>query len=184
MFRHFKLNNKRTVALLISALMLGLALVGTTLAIVISQTDKLTNQFVPARVSIEHSADGMGVVNDGDEAVYVRAAVIVTWTNVDQPNMLMSTTPVEGRDYEFVCSDGWVKAADGFWYYTTPIAPGEEVTAIASLTDKETAPVNYALSLELLLDGIQATPADAVLECFDSGVAAVAANGTLTVIPY
>ena len=98
--------------------------------------------------------------------------------------MLMSKSPVVDVDYEFSCANGWVRAHDGFWYYTVPVEPGEEVDMLTSLTDKGTAPTNYQLSAELLFDAVQATPVDAVIECFGSGVASVAANGTLAVIPY
>ena len=184
MLRSFKLNNKKSIMFLISALVIGLILVGVTLAVVIVETDKLINEFVPGEVSISHSEDGLGVINDGDQPVYVRAALVFTWTSVDQENMIMSKSPVENVDYEYTCNSGWVRAADGFWYYTSAIEPGMEISMVASLTDKGTAPLNYKLSAELLLDAVQSLPVKAVMESFESGVSSVSADGTLTVIPY
>lgn len=183
-FKFLKWYGKKAIALLVLTCILGLALAGATVAFVIVSTDKLNNEFTPAELSIASSNDGYGVINDGEVSVYVRAAVVCTWESTSQSETVLSKNPKLDIDYSFSCADGWIKAADGFWYYTRPIAPDAGVTVemISSLVDKGTAPEGYKLSFEVLFDAIQSSPANAVLENWASGVSAVSDSGTLSLV--
>lgn len=184
-FKFFRWHGKKAIALLVVTLVLSFALVNTAVAFLIVQTQTLINEFTPQTLSIAVSDDGKGVVNDGEATVYVRATVVVTWDKVGEDGTVMAIAPVEGTDYTLVCNSSWVKAADGFWYYPAQIKADKTVTIpMIELVEKlKDAPYSgYELSVELLLDAIQATPSDAVLESWTSGVSAVAGDGTLTVI--
>ena len=180
-FTFLKWHGKKAIAMLVLTVVLALAIVDTAIAFLIVYTDTLTNVFSPATLSIAVSEDGRGVVNDGEVTVYVRAAVVFTWENTAEENTILATSPVEGTDFTYACNARWVKAADGFWYCTTPIAPDANtaVAMLESVTSLTDAPTGSALSVELLLDAIQSAPADAVTESWASGVSAVADDGTL-----
>jgi len=183
-FHFLKWSGKKAVACLCVALVLTLALAGTTIALVVMRTNSLVNEFTPANLSIDKTADGKGVINDGEVKAYVRAAVVFTWESTSVPGTISSVAPIEGVDYNYTCSGDWVKAVDGFWYFTKKptIAPGESFNVIDSVTVIKEAPAGYKLSVELLLDAIQAEPSGAVTESWKSGVHSVTADGKLVII--
>lgn len=178
-FRFLKYSGKKAIALLCVSVVLAIAVVGTTLAFITMMTEHLTVQFRPATVSVEKSEDGKGVVNDGEIAVYARVALIFTWESTTEENSIMSSAPVAGVNYSFSVGEDWVKAADGFWYCREPLAPGEISTVVSSTALIGNAPAGHDLSVELLIDAIQADPADAVTESWDSGVSSVDEDGRL-----
>lgn len=182
-FHFLKWSGKKAVACLCVALVLTLALAGTTIALVVMRTNSLVNEFTPAKLSIDKTADGKGVINDGEVKAYVRAAIVFTWESISAPGTISSVAPIEGVDYNYTCSGNWIKAADGFWYFTAkPIAPRESFNVIDSVTVIKEAPAGYKLSVELLLDAIQAEPTTAVTQSWDSGVHSVDSDGKLVII--
>ena len=180
----FRWHGKKAVLMLILTLTLSLTLVGTTVAFLVVGTDPLINIFLPATLSVEKSDDGRGVINDGEALAYVRAAVVVTWEKTSEEGTIIAKAPIENVDYTYECAEGWVKAIDGFWYYTKPIAPNKAITInmIESVDQIGAAQVGFDLSVDLLFDAIQAVPTRAVTESWSSGVSAVAADGTLNII--
>ena len=180
-FRFLKWSGKKAVAVLCVSVALTAAIVGATLAFLKTKTGPLDVEFQPSTVSVSKTANGRGVVNDGDVDVYVRAAMIFTWESTTEENSIMSSAPVSGINYNMTVAEGWVKAADGFWYCREPLSPGEIRNAVSSVTLIGNAPLGYGLSTELLVDAIQADPKDAVLESWESGVTSVDANGALVI---
>ena len=178
-FRFLKYSGKKAVALLCVSVVLAVAIVGTTLAFITMRTENLTAEFRPATVSVNKSADGKGVVNDGEVDVYVRVAMIFTWESTAEENSIMSTAPVAGVNYNFTVADGWERAADGFWYCLEPLTVDAASSVISSVALIGNAPSGHDLSVELLIDAIQAEPADAVTESWTSGVLSVDENGAL-----
>ena len=180
-FRFFKWSGKKAVAFLCISVALTAAVVGATLAFLETKTEPLNVEFQPSTVSVDKSTDGKGVVNNGDVDVYVRVAMIFTWKSTAEANSIMSSAPVESVNYSLSVADGWVKAADGFWYCLNPLSPGKTCNAISSVTPIGNAPSGHVLSVELLVDAIQADPTDAVKESWESGVTSVDENGTLVI---
>ena len=178
-FHFLKWSGKKAVAFLFISVALAMAVAGTTLAFIKVMTEPLTNEFQPATVSVNKSTDGKGVINNGDVDVYVRVAVIFTWESTSEENNIMSSPPVAGVNYELSMAEGWAKAADGFWYCMNPVAPNLIRNAISSVKLIGNAPAGHDLSVELLIDAIQADPANAVIESWESGVTSVNENGTL-----
>ena len=91
---HAKANNKprirmnKLAILFIAVVMLIGAVVGSTVAFLVTQTDPVENKFTYASIStnIKENFDGetkkdVQVVNTGDTAAYVRATYVVTWRN-------------------------------------------------------------------------------------------------------
>lgn len=158
---------------------------GITLAFVATQTDALKNIFSPSRVSctvLEAPFDGMTksnvrIKNTGDTSAYVRAAVVVTWMSEDGSSVT-AAKPVSGTDYSITFNDGddsyWIEGADGFWYYTHPIAADAETEPlINSCTGSTTPPDGYYLSVEIVASAIQSSPDSVVADNWSTGVSGV-----------
>ena len=159
-FQFFIWSGKKAVAFLVLTVALSLAIVGTTLAYIITQTDILQNIFEPAKVDIE--INGTDIENKSDVDVYIRAAVVVNW--VDEDGVILSTMPVacEGKDYVLEVANGWTQGSDGFYYYLSKVPPTtKSVTLLNGVTQNKTKD-GYTLRVQVLSSAIQAEPADAV----------------------
>ena len=166
---------------------------GGTLAYIFTQTDRLDNTFTPSVVTTEVVEDlqdnakkNVRIENTGDTTAYIRAKVIFQWE--DANGNVFGAEPTAGTDYTitwtvFEESDNskWILAADGFFYYTSPVERGkltenliDQITSSATKTVGDTI---YYLSVDILCSGIQASPDSVVLSHWSSGVSAV--NSTI-----
>ena len=172
---------KRIIALLVGVVLLA----GTagTLAW-LSATGVLVNQFGIGSVtpSVQETLNGnvksdVKAKNTGAAPAYIRAAVDIYWQDATSDARLWEE-PKAGKDYKIVWSDSlrdasgansassWVKASDGFYYWTSPVAPGEETDElIASVTElKPTEGRN--LVVDVSTQAVQSTPDEAVHEAW------------------
>lgn len=97
-------------------------------------------------------------VGNTSYSVYVRAAVVVTWKNAEDGNVL-GKVPVEGTDYEITFDETNWFFKDGFWYHREAVnSQGNTADLITSCKMKEgaTAPEGYTLNVEILAQTIQA----------------------------
>lgn len=196
-------SRRRGAAGLLALALAGALAVGGTVAYLSASTDTVTNTFDPGEVTtdIVEGFDGeaksdVKIANTGDIPVYVRAKVVVNWTDAD--GNVAASVPA-GYSYEVTpaswpaASSGWTRGADGFLYYTTALAerdePGSET---ANLLDRVTVSypqgvdaesAEYFLSVEILSESIQSLPDDAVEQAWSSSVAdvKVGTDGKLTV---
>lgn len=189
---HAKANNKprirmnKLAILFIAVVMLIGAVVGSTVAFLVTKTAPVENKFTYASIStnIEEIFDGetkkdVQVVNNGDTAAYIRATYVVSWLNKDG-----SIAPVpQGtipNGYELSISENpdkaWTKGTDGYFYYLTPVAPGHFTEGGSLVNCSVVYPENaeYILSVEILATAVQSTPAKAVQEAW--GVTPVSGN--------
>lgn len=173
----------RTAVLLIAVILLISTAVGSTVAFLATKTEPVENSFEYADVSCEvmqdRDTDGsiVQVKNTGTISAYIRAAVVANWIDVD--GNIAASVP-EGYSYDLTCSSGsWVQGNDGFSYYLLPVAPGAS-TEGSLLTCTVTCPETpeYTLSVEVLTEAIQSTPASAVNEAWN---VAVDGDGKLSV---
>ena len=163
----------RTAVLLAAILLLIGATVGSTLAFLTTKTEPVTNTFTYAGVSCEvteqfdnSTKENVQVKNTGDTDAYIRATYVVNW--VDASGRVAASDP-EG----YRCSltenpdNKWTKGKDGFFYYTSSVAPGASTDG-SLLTCKVTYPSDpkYTLSVEILAEAIQSVPADAVQDAW------------------
>lgn len=165
----------RKPTLLMMALVIALgAFVGTTLAYLVTNTAAVANTFNPVKVSTDieepnwdHKVkNNVTVKNTGDISAYIRAAVVITWQ--DDAGHVHPDTPVAGTDYNITWTkDGWVEK-DGFYYYTSPVAPNQStgvlLTGCKPVEGK--APTGYHLSVEILSSAIQSEPKSVVTEAW------------------
>ncbi len=169
-YKHMR-NYRKSVLLLISVLAMILIVIGVSSAFLKSQTDDLVNTFNSSYVTskVEESFENdvksdVKIQNTGDVDAYIRAAVIVTWQDIN--GNVFPKKPLLGTDYEIeFASDGWdTETTDNYYYYTKPVDSEaytgvliEEVKPVDSNTPK-----GYGLSVEILGDAIQSKPTKAV----------------------
>ena len=165
----------RTAVLLIAVILLISTAVGSTVAFLATKTEPVENSFEYANVSckVTQNCDTDGsivqVKNTGTISAYIRAAVVANWIDVD--GNIAASVP-EGYSYDLTCSSGsWAQGKDGFFYYLLPVAPGAS-TEGNLLTCTVTCPETpeYTLSVEVLAEAIQSTPASAVNEAWNVAV--------------
>lgn len=181
-----KLMNRKTILLLIAAvLILGMA-IGGTVAYLTATTGEVTNTFTPGKVDItvEETFDGetktnVSIKNTGNVDAYIRAKVVVTWQ--DANGNVYGTMPVVNEDYTITWgTTGWdLETSDGFYYHTTAVAPnGNTSVLITSCEPVEgEAPAGYNLHVEILAQAIQAEPTSTVADEWD---VTVADDGTIS----
>ena len=165
----------RTAVLLIAIILLISTAVGSTVAFLATKTKPVEDSFEYANVSCEVTqncdTDGsiVQVKNTGTISAYIRAAVVANWIDVD--GNIAASVP-EGYSYDLTCSSGsWAQGKDGFFYYLLPVAPGA-LTEGSLLTCTVACPEDpeYTLSVEVLTEAIQSTPASAVNEVWSAAV--------------
>lgn len=176
---------KRIIALLVGVILLA----GTagTLAW-LSVTGVLVNQFGIGSVtpSVQEKLDGnvkgdVKAKNTGNAPAYIRAAVDIYWQDATS-GARMWEEPQADKDYKIVRSDSlrdvsgaisassWVKASDGFYYWTSPVAPNTETDVlIASVTELK-ATEGRNLVVDVSTQAVQSVPDDAVREAWNCTV--------------
>ena len=175
--------NSKSFLLLASLALIVTAVIGTTMAYLVSDTPTVTNTFTPAEVDSEID-ETLGVnlksnvriqnsitAEKGIDA-YIRAKVVITWQN-DQ-KQISAEQPKLGEDYRILDTDGnvtndmpadsgWVPYGD-FYYWTSKVAPqastGNLIDSIEQIAENE----GYNLHVEILADAIQAEPANVVTD--------------------
>ena len=159
--------NRAAVLLLSMILLIGIA-VGTTVAFLVARTEPMKSTFEYAKVSCEvtGSKENVQIKNTGNTAAYIRATYVVTWR--DAYGKVAVSVP-GGYSYTLTenLSNNWKKGTDGYFYYTSPVAPGNS-TLDSLPTCNVTYPDNpeYTLSVEILAEAIQSDPAEAVQQAW------------------
>ena len=165
-----KSNRKYTITLVSLILILTIG-VGGTLAYLITSTGEVKNTFTPADYDIEINEtleDGakknVTATNMSDFDMYLRAAIVVTWTNADgnvipQPSGATVTGIPDGD------VGNWKMVGD-YWYYNTAVAPNGTTDAIIAEARMENLPEGVKGNIEILVQGIQAEPDQAVIDAW------------------
>ena len=167
----------RTAVLLIAVLLLISTAVGSTAAFLVTKTGPVVEDFAYAQVScqVTRSGNTLGVKNTGTAQAYIRASYAVNW--LDGEGIIAAVTP-DGYSCDLDENQGaWVDGGDGYFYYTDPVDPGGETPSL--LTCRVSCPENpkYTLSVEVVAEAIQSTPAGAAEEAWGVTVS----GGVLTV---
>ena len=88
-------------------------------------------------------------------AVYVRAAIVVTWK--DASGKVLAEAPSETVDYSLVLNTTDWFYHDGFYYYTSALSSGNTASLIQECKVLTEAPATgYTLSVEIVAQTIQA----------------------------
>ena len=161
----------------------------------LSVTGVLVNQFGIGSVtpSVQETLNGnvksdVKAKNTGTAPAYIRAAVDIYWQDATSGARLWEE-PTANEHYEIAWSKElrdasatnsaftWVKASDGFYYWTSPVAPGEETTSpVAPGEETGGVLINRVTELKptegrnLVVDistqAVQATPDEAVRDAW------------------
>ena len=163
--------NRAAVLLLSMILLIGIA-VGTTVAFLVARTEPMKSTFEYAKVSCEvtGSKENVQIKNTGNTAAYIRATYVVTWRD---GNRNVAVSVPDGYSYTLTenLGNNWKKGTDGYFYYTSPIVPGNS-TLDSLPTCNVTYPDNpeYTLSVEILAEAIQSEPAEAVQQAWGATI--------------
>lgn len=173
---------KRIVALLVGVLLLA-GVVGTFAWL--SVTGVLVNEFGFGSVapSVDETLKDnvkrdVSVKNTGSAPAYLRVAVDIYWQDKDGARLW--DEPVAGTDYVIAwgsvskasasnTASSWVVASDGYYYWTSPVAPmGKTDVLIKSVTEQKADGKN--LVVDISTQAIQSTPGDAAAEAWGCAV--------------
>ena len=129
-----------------------------------ANTDTLTNEFAPAKVSClveETFLDGIKsdvkVRNTGNIDAYIRVAVVATFETAD--GKVLAAAPKENVDYAVTWgASGWTKGADGYWYYTGAVAPDALTEPLIETASAISVPDGYQLNIQIVAAAIQSAP--------------------------
>lgn len=162
--RRRRLRWSKQFAVLACVAVLLTGFVGSSLAWLMAGTKPIKNVFEPGNVppTIVEEMDGavknnVTVKNTGNVDAYIRAKLVFTWQN--EASEVLGVAPTSG-DYTITLgNEGWRKNGD-YYYYTTPVAPGESTKVLATgITQVSPNPAeDYTLHVEVLAESIQAEP--------------------------
>lgn len=167
---------KKSIIIMVIAAVLA----GTTLAFTvsyISKTSTRNNTFTVATINpvINETFDNtvkedVYISNSGNSPMYVRVAILYSFIRTS--GSLLSDIPVENTDYTVSLSSSanWLHGSDGYYYYKLPLNENEdsdilvdEIRNLANYDDKR-------LDVDILVQGIQAEPSNAVREAWNVNV--------------
>lgn len=161
-------NGKRSLAALIALVLIICVAVGGTIAYIVTQTNSVENKFTPADVEIKiHEAfngtDKSSItvenVNDAKNVpCYIRVKLVSNTQDKDG-NVTGSATVGDFR-----LNDKWFDGGDGCYYYKDVVNVGTSTANL--LADGSTIKLTTGQVVEVLAEGIQATPKDAVNEAW------------------
>ena len=169
-------------ALIVAALAVVVltAAVGGTMAWLSTNTNALTNTFVPARVTCaveeDFTKDGtekknVRIQNTGTTDAYIRAMIVANWCTAADTNgktKVVASYAVNATHFQGLPGSGWVKHTDGFYYYTQPVAPGNMTGNLFASCKPESDKPEGAdhLEVNIICQAVQSTPANAVTEAW------------------
>lgn len=164
---HAKRSGGRFAAVAAATVLLLALTIGGTVAWLTTQTNGITNTFLPSSVSCtvteefkDNVKSNVNVTNTGDIDAYIRVKLVSYRTN-DQGQHIGGTAAIP----TFAPGAGWVEY-NGYYYYTKPVAPGEKPDA--NLVDSLNLKASYDdadgghQSLDVMAEAIQSVPEAAV----------------------
>lgn len=177
---------KRIIALLVGVILLA-GTAGTLAWLLV--TGVLVNQFGIGSVtpSVQETLNGkvksdVKAKNTGTAPAYIRAAVDIYWQDQDGARLWdePKEEPKGEADYEIAWSVAdasgansaynWVKASDGFYYWTSPVAPGAETGVLINRVTELKATEGRNLVVDISTQAVQATPDEAVRDAWGCSV--------------
>ena len=178
---------KLSTVLVIAAALALVTAIGGTMAWLTTHSEGLTNTFTPAKIEGEvketfnspfNTKNNVYIQNTSDVPVYVRVALVPTWTKAETVENVTKYVPVAepvGNDDVIIdnqnwgsfvpaANSNWVKGTDGYYYYTTPVAAGATTNPLfaEAIVKAGQTPAGCTMNLQVLLQMIQAEPDNAV----------------------
>ncbi len=164
--------NIKIIAIVALCICIAAASVEGVYTYLMSKTDTLSNNFVPAVVTCEVEETfqngvktNVKVRNTGNTAAYIRAAVVVTFVADD--GKVLATSPIENVDYTITwANSGWKKASDGYWYHADAVEANGITSNLIETASAVSAPDGYKLNIQIIATAIQSTPDSAVQDAW------------------
>lgn len=166
-------NGKRSLAALIALVLIICVAVGGTIAYIVTQTDKVENKFTPAdvQIAIKEEFDGadkssitvQNVEDDKNVPCYIRVKLVSNMQD-DKGNVTDSAAI-----NTFNLNDKWFDGGDGCYYYKDVVNVGDSTANLLAGGEKIT--LTNGQVVEVLAEGIQATPIDAVKAAWGEAIA-------------
>lgn len=159
---------KSNILIVSLVLMIGIV-VGGTAAYLQDMTNTVENTFTPAKVEItmtetktDTTKSEIEFQNTGDVPVYIRATLVVYWTDVIDGEEQVIAKPDGASVSEPVAQSGWFKVGD-IYYYESAVAPGDTTGAMTdTITVTIPAGSTARCQIDVRAEAIQAIPTDAV----------------------
>lgn len=165
-------NGKRSLAALIALVLIICVAVGGTIAYIVTQTDKVENKFTPAdvQIAIKEEFDGtdkssitvQNVQDDKNVPCYIRVKLV---SNMQEDGKVTGSAAIN----TFKLNDKWFDGGDGCYYYKNVVAVGASTDNLLAAGEKIT--LESGQVVEVLAEGIQATPIDAVKAAWGDAIA-------------
>lgn len=94
-------------------------------------------------------------------AVYVRAAVVVTWRRADatepeDQEILLAKAPVPENDYDLDWNNTDWFEQDGFYYHRAAVNPGDNTSVLIEACQPKVTRDGYVLNVEIMAQTVQA----------------------------
>lgn len=158
--------SKRMAIVSIVAILVLLATIGSTVALLVDKTGTVKNILDPIQIECEVDDTIYSVKNEGDYAAYIRAAATVNYVQ-DSGAVVYGQPPKADVDYTVSFNNtDWVLGSDGFYYHKAPVDPNsfttELVTDFDILTDN--APDGFEMKVQIIAEAIQCDPVTTVCD--------------------
>lgn len=158
--RHEKEQTQKRSVPVISWILVAIAVLGLVsggvVAYLSTSTGEVTNTFeadAPTNPAINDTAYSVNVGDPG-YAVYVRAAVVVTWK--DTEGNVLAAMPKKDTDYEIgMNTTDWFEHG-GFWYHKSMVNTDGSTEALITSCTAHASQGDYTLSVEIIAQTIQA----------------------------
>lgn len=168
--KHLKVHARRPAALIISlALILSIA-IGGTAAYIRAAADDITNVFTPGFVTADITETVVGnmksdiqVTNNGNTTAFMRATLVIYWTDVIENQRVIIPQPVGGKVELGSLSNKWFQVGD-IYYYTEALEPGDSSVDLMDTAITVTVPEGSLAQchIDVRTEGIQADPTSVV----------------------
>lgn len=166
-------NGKRSLAALIALVLIICVAVGGTIAYIVTQTNSVENKFTPADVKIqinevfENNIKSSITVENVDDAknvpCYIRVKLV---SNMQDDNGNVTGSAAINA---FTLGENWFDGGDGCYYYKDVVNVGTSTANLLAAGEKITLTNDQVV--EVLAEGIQATPKDAVIAAWGEAIA-------------
>lgn len=190
--KHSKVRMNKLSILIIAVVILVGAVVGTSVAFLVSRTDDVVNSFTYGTISTEIHEDfdyavkqNVQIKNTGNTDAFIRATYIITWRDGQGADAKIVPTSALPKGYSYTLEDStgaWTKS--GEYYYYKYAVPSGELTGGSLLKCTVSYPQDvepaYFLNVEVIAEAIQSTPEQAVKDAWGAGFG-IDADGNLIV---
>lgn len=167
--------SKKSLTALIALILIICLAVGGTVAFIVTQTQAVKNTFTPSDVTVDIQEEFNGSikssitvlnVDDADEEdvpCYIRVKLV---SNIqDNDGNVLRAAPLG----EISLNSDWIDGGDGCYYYKNVVEVGKSTSNL--LADGASITLTDGQVVEVLAEGIQAMPKQAVIDAWGQTIA-------------